>query len=1358
MSITTEPTTSKLSAADKKTLLAKRLRRKQQQADKTTGIPRRASLSPVPLSYTQEGVWYLEQLQPDTATYNMPFAWRVRGTLDVTALDKSLNRLVQRHESLRTHFEMIDSHPRQIISPDLTLTLCQVDLQTLAETERESRAISLVHEEAYTPFDLTQAPLLRATLLCLAPEDHILMLTLHHIVGDGWSFGLLQRDLAAFYNAFVAEQPAPTLPDLPIQYADFALWQRQRLEGNDANQHLSYWRQQLEGAPPVIELPTDYARPATQKYEGERVSVTLPPSLSLALKKLSQQENVTLFMTLLTGFKILLRRLTGQDDIVVGTPMVNRNRVEIEHLIGYFLNNLVLRTDLSGDLTFRSLLQRVRNTSLDAYSHQDYPFEKLVQDLAPERDLSHTPLFQVFFNMFNAFENSDLELSGVTIEPIKRSETDSRSKFDMTLYLREQNEKIHLNLVYSTSLFRRERMVEMMAQYQHLLAQIVSDPDRPISAYSLVTPAARPQLPDPTTPMPEPPQPLVTDLVAAWAEKTPQQTAVRQGDQSWSYREVVDRADTIARSLTALGVASGDVVAIYAPRQFGLIVSMMATLSSGGVFILIDPFLPDERKRTLVQEAQAKWLISVQADPDKPLDEGWLAEDQKIVGRLRLEGLTGQALDGPAVDPAALTLPTVSEADPAYIFFTSGSTGTPKGILGCHKGLSHFVRWQGEQFEVGPDDRVAQLIGLSFDAILRDVFLPLTRGATLCLPDAEGLHLAEPLAWFEEAAITILHTVPALAQTWLATADADVRLPDLRCAFFSGEPLTDSLVKQWRDLFPHSQVVNLYGPTETTMVKCYYPIPDAVPPGVQAAGYPMPQTQALVLADNHRLCGLNEPGEIVLRTPFRTLGYINAPEEATKQFRPNPFRDDPADLFYYTGDLGCYQPDGTLAILGRMDDQVKVRGVRIELGEIIAALAQHPTVQANTVIARKDEQGQNYLVAYVVPTAGATVDVSAWRTYLSDTLTPAMVPTAFVTLERLPLLPTGKVDRRQLPEPAFNSTGSENGFVAPKGPVEEKLAKIWRDLLNIEQVGSHDNFFEVGGHSLLAMRLLKQIEQTFGQKIPLTLLFQAPTIAQLAESFEEQQEAPPGQTSVVPIRAAGTKPPIFGLPGNMGNVFTDLKDLGRHLDPSHPFYGLQDGPHNPTKIEDHAAHYLAEMRRVQPTGPYFLIGICTGGLLAFEMAQQLRAQAQSVALLALVEPAQLFPSKLKSYRWIMRYFVNQAVHRLSDMEGSLSQLRQASDNTYRELKKKVVGNSVAARRYNIRPYAGRLDLYLTAETLKSPNNPRIEWKNWATEVYIHQIPGTHISITGTHTEVDAAHMNALAKTLNERLLNIQPKC
>jgi amino acid adenylation domain-containing protein len=996
-----------------------------------------------------------------------------------------------------------------------------IDLGKLPEVERDDEARRLAWQQNQRPFDLTQGPLLRSTLLQLHADRYVLALTLHHIIADGWSMRVLFRELEALYNAYVAGAPAP-LPALSIHYADYAHWQRQWLQGDALTSHLSYWKTQLADIPAGLELPTDWPRAALQTHRGARLVAVLAEPLTEALKVLSRQAGATLFMTLLAAFKTLLHRSTAQEHIVVGTPMAGRNRVELEGLIGCFLNTLVLHTDLSDDPTFREALHRVREVTLGAFTHQELPFEKLVEMLEPERDLRQNPLFQIFFNMLN-LEANDLHLTGMTAAPFVASEP--ASKFDMTLYVSERQSTLHVQCVYNAELFSEARMHEMLAQFRELLRQVVEDPDRRLSSYSLVTAEARAVLPDPHVRLPEPYYEPVTHWFMHCAQRAPSHVAVVHGTHLWPYETLAQRAEALARTLIGRGLTRQEVVAVRVPPSFGMVVSMLGVLMSGGVFLLIDPDLPSERQQLVWREAQARYLIetagSASADAGLAMLPG--------LERLTLDATTGR-LEAAAVGMDGAHLPRLAPDDAAYIFFTSGSTGVPKGVLGCHKGLSHFVHWQADTFDVGPDDRVAQLTRLSFDPVLRDVFLPLTRGATLCIPDTYGaLGPHDLVRWLAQERITIVHTVPTLAQSWLTDMPGDVPCPDLRRVFFSGEALTDTLVHRWRARFPGCDVVNLYGPTETTMVKGFYKVPQDLRPGVQPIGSPIPQTQLLVFTPHRQLCGIGEPGEIVIRTPFRSLGYVNASDQDQQRFAVHPLSHDPQDVVYYTGDRGRYRPDGTLEIMGRLDDQVKIRGVRVEPGEVTATLSHHPAVQACAVVARKQATGQNGLVAYVVPTTPGGIRESALRSYLVEHLPLVMLPAVFVVLDALPLTATGKVDLQALPEPEPVTSGHTAAYVPPQSALEQTLAEIWAELLGIERVGGDDNFFALGGHSLLATQVVSRVRHQVNVDVPLRTLFQVPTLAALAEQIEvlRQTASRASEPPLTPVPRDGAVPLSF---------------------------------------------------------------------------------------------------------------------------------------------------------------------------------------------------------------------------------------
>jgi amino acid adenylation domain-containing protein len=1075
----------------------------------------------LPLSLMQERLWFLDQLNPGNTSYNMPSAVQLRGPLDVDALGRSFQALVERHETLRTVFRSVEGQPRQAIIDRLDVDLPVIDLTDIGDDRREAEVGYRAEIQARTPFDLANGPLFRIELLRLGETEHVLLVTLHHIVSDGWSQNVLVQEVAVLYEAFSQGRPSPLEP-LDIQYADYAVWQRGYLEGEPLERQLAYWKEQLAGAPASLNLPTDRPRPAVQSHRGASEATQISGELSDALREVSRRQGATLFMTLLAAFKVLLSRLSGQEDISVGTPIAGRSRKEIEGLIGFFLNTLVLRTDLSEYDTFKDLLGGVREVALEAYTHQDIPFEMLVKELQPNRDLSRTPLFQVLFNMLN-FQQPSIRTGDLELESLSTFETES--KFDLSFYISEAEDQIHLTLVYNTDLFDRDRIVELLDQYRFLLDQIARDPEAAIASYSLVHEADL-RLPDPALPLDEPRYEPVTELFATCARTAPDSLAVCQGDRACSYKDLRHRAETLARTLVAAGVGRGDVVALTGPKSPGLIAAMLATFASGGVLLPIDVRLPIERKRLMLREAGADHLLFVSGTPG---DDEWFQQDRHLnVLTVDPDSMRCER-EANHVDGVEPQLPILEPDDVAYIFFTSGSTSTPKGLLGCHKGLSHFVRWQGETFEIGPGDRVAQLMGISFDAMLRDVFLPLTRGATLHLPEVQDAHDYIPvdvLRWMQARRITVVHTVPAMAQTWLAIVSEDIALPDLRWTFFSGEPLTAALLNRWRQVTAGSgRVVNMYGPTETTMIKCYYIVPEHIDWSTAPAGRAMLQTQALIMAGDYRLCGIGEVGEIVIRTPFRTLGYINAPEEQEKRFVPNPYRADPTDLLYRTGDRGRYRLDGQLEILGREDDQVKIHGVRVEPSEITATLAQHPDVESCHVAAWSDAAGEKYLAAYIVGRMPGQVDLAALRAYLQARLPAALVPTAYIPMPALPLTASGKINRRALPEPQTAGQVSHRTYVSPRTPTEEFLAEIWCEVLRVDQVGVHDSFFELGGHSLLAVRVISRVRSLFDVEVPLRDLFEAPTIDGLAKRIQVARDQgrmvrPP----IVPVPRDGQLP------------------------------------------------------------------------------------------------------------------------------------------------------------------------------------------------------------------------------------------
>ncbi|MDI1475044.1 non-ribosomal peptide synthetase [Polyangium sp. y55x31] len=1158
-------------------------------------IPKALRDGPLPLSHAQERIWFLSKLEEDSTAYNMPLRLRLLGDLDTAALEKSLREIVRRHEILRTKFVAMDGEPRQVIGP----------------TEFFLPAVDVAARGSALPFRLDEEPPFRAHLQRISKAEHVLSIDMHHIVSDGLSTGVLLGELTALYAAFREDKPSP-LSDLPIQYADFAVWQRAHLSNEAMEGKLASLVRALGGAPPVLSLPQDFPRTARKASAGGSVSHSLGPELSRSVKSLARRNDTTVFVVLLAVFGLELSRWSGEEELVIGTPVAGRSHVELEPLIGLFLNMVALRIDVSGNPSFEGLLGRVRRVAQEGVANQDVPFEKLVAALSPTRHLNHHPVFQVVFNMVPA-EGAPFELPGLRV--VEETACPSvESKYDLTLYAVDLEGAIELCAVYDAELFAADRIQHLLDQYEHLLLQVCDEPARSIDAYSLITERARSILPDLQAALPEPHHAPVPSLFSEWVERTPDNVALVRGAEAWTYRDLAQKAATISNALVELGVRQSDIVAIRGGKSFGLVASMLGVLDAGGAFLLLDPGLPRSRLAAMLEASGAKYAISLTAEDDEVR-----GLSSNIIREIRVDPRHG--LDGHSTTQVALGTRAIQPNAAAYVFFTSGTTGVPKGVLGVHKSLSHFLQWERKLLGVGRGDRVAQLIALSFDAVLRDIFLPLTSGGSLSLHTDDGLMDGRRFAeWLERDRITLIHTVPSVAETWLSDMADRRAIESLRCIVLAGEPLRDVLIRRLREAFPKAKIMNFYGATETTMTKFFFEVPDRPVTGVQPIGHPMPETQGLVLRNGH-LCGIGEAGEIVIRTPFRTNGYINGSEAERRRFSPNPYRDDPEDLLYFTGDVGRYRPDGTISIFGRRDEQVKIRGVRVELRAIEAALSQHPDVE-RVAVTTFGEGMQKQIVAYVVgrreegSALSAAPTAAALRHFMRSMVPDYMIPSAFVALDTLPLNTSGKVDRRALPPPAL-ATAPRQKYVPPRSFHEQKCLEIWESVLDVAPMGVRDDFFDLGGHSLLAVRLMAKVEDAFGKRLPLSAIFQHPTVeamTQLLASFDESH----GWAPLVAIQPGGKRRPLFCVPGLGGNV-VGFHGLAKHLGPDLPVHGLQtvglDGVTRPySTIEEVVDRYITEIRAVSPRGPYRLCGHSWGGRVAFAMAQALVRAGEKVNL------------------------------------------------------------------------------------------------------------------------------------------------
>ncbi len=1079
---------------EQRALFEMRLKQKNLQVKKSTSIFKRTASDILYLSLTQERLWLLHQLQPDTPLYNESSLLHLTGILNTPALEKSINEIIKRHEILRTSFQIVDEQTLQVISPNLTFTLTTIELDTYSE----AKVNQIVTEKARQAFDLAQAPLLRGTLIRLSEQEHILLLTKHHIISDGWSWQIFFRELAALYQGFCQDNSA-NLPELPIQYADFALWQRQYL--NDKSHHLTYWKQQLKDAPPILHLPTDYTRPAQQSFQGARATIIIPQAIADALKSFSQQEGVTLFMVLLAAFKTLLYRYTGQTDLLVGTPVANRTHSEIENLLGCFVNTLVLRTDVSGEPSFRELVKRVRDTALAAYTHQDFPFEQLVKELQPERTLSHTPLFQVMF-VFQDAPMLALQLPNLTLAPLMID--NGTAKFDLTLYVEDTKQGLIGFLEYNSELFHADTINRMVGHFQTLLESIVANCDRSISKLPLLTPTEQHQLlvefnQNSFEISHSQLEQCLHHLIEAQVEKTPDAIAVTFADKKLTYRELNNRANQLAHYLQLLGVQAEERVCICLERSLEMVVGLLGILKSGGAYVPVDPNYPLERLAFLLEDSQAPLLLTQQEILTKlPTYQGQaicLDTDWENIAQYSKDNLNTK------ITPDNL----------AYIIYTSGSTGKPKGAMNTHRGICNRLLWMQQAYQLTAIDAVLQKTPFSFDVSVWEFFWTLITGARLVIAKPEGhkdsAYLVDLIA---EENITTLHFVPAMLQVFLEAPGIE-KLQSIKRVICSGEALSFTVQKRFFDVLD-AELHNLYGPTEAAIDVTFWKCQQKSDKSIVPIGRPIANTQIYLLDFHLQPVPIGVSGELHIGGVGVARGYLNCPDLTDEKFIPNPFSSQPESRLYKTGDLARYLPDGNIEYLGRIDHQVKIRGFRIELGEIETVLCQHLAVREAVVV-----QENQSLVAYVVFHQNVAHSINELRNYLQQHLPEYMIPSAFVLLDSLPLTPNGKVDRRALPVPEQTRPELEQTFVAPRNPTEEMLVGIWVKILGIQQIGINDNFFELGGHSLLATQVISQVRKAFGLEIPLRNLFASPTIAELAKHIEKAKPKLSSVPFLVPV-------------------------------------------------------------------------------------------------------------------------------------------------------------------------------------------------------------------------------------------------
>src|SRR6266516_4756095 len=1181
-----------------------------------------------PMSLAQEGLWFLAQLEPARAASIIPLVLRLRGLLDVQALERSLHLIVQRHEALRTTFGMRQGQPVQVLAPHLALPLSLRDLRGMPEGEPEAEVLRL----ARAPFDLQQGPLLRATVLQGGAQEQLLLLSLHPLVCDGWSVGVFLRELATLYEACSNGQSS-SLPELPMQYADFARWQRERLSGGLLAESLAYWRQQLAGSPAGVDLPTARPRLPVPTVRGAAYGLRLPRALTAALKELSRQQGVTLYMSLVAAFQTLLYRYSGQEDVVLGSTTAGRRRAEVQAVIGLVENTLVLRTDLSGNPSFAELLGRVRAVILGAQGHEELPFEALVKALHPTRALGQNPLFQVRLRLAAAPPALPARWTLTRLEV----ETGT-SPFDLTLDLEDGPDGLSSRFEYSTDLFEEASIARMAGHWQTLIDGIVAEPTRRLADLPLLTEQERCQLLVEwnATQVAYRQEQGLHQLFEAQVERSPEAVAVVCEEHHLTYHELNARANQLAHYLRERGVGPETLVALLAERGIPFLISILAIFKAGGAYLPLDPHHPAARLCQVIVQSRCSIVLATTAFAPTLAQALREVPSERCPRPLYFEDVM-QASPGAENSPIG---PTPRQL--AYVIYTSGSTGLPKGAMVEQRGMLNHISAKIAALGLAATDTVAQTASQCFDISVWQFLAALVVGGRVQIyPDAVAHDPEELLAQVERHQVSILETVPSLLRALLDTHESDAAGgPDLRALRWlipTGEALPVELCRRWLSRYPHVPLLNAYGPTECSDDVTHYAIYEA-PAETSSAipiGKAIPNMRLYVLDQRLEPLPIGVRGELYLGGIGVGRGYLGDEERTAEAFVP-----EGGARLYNTGDLARYLPDGNLEFLGRLDFQVKLRGFRIELGEIEAVLSQHSAVRQAVVVVREEVPADKRLVAYVVLHKEQSATSEELKSQVMQHLPAYMVPSAFVQLERLPLTANGKLDRQGLPAAELSRSTAEDSYVAPTLLLHHQLVQIWEELLGVRPIGITDDFFEVGRDSLLAVRLFDRMAQVCGKKLPLSTLFAGATIEQLARALQgETKTKTDSRAPLVAVQAGGSRRPFFYLHGEWRGGALYSLELERYLGPDQPFYLLEPYKFEslavPPTFEAIAAAHIESLRSVQPEGPYLLGGYCNGGLLAYEMARQLHAQGQTVDLLVLMDSDAPAPK----YKWDRRIIV-----------------------------------------------------------------------------------------------------------------------
>lgn len=1283
-----------------------------------------------PLSYAQERLWFLDQLEPGSSTYNTARAFRLFGTLDKQALEAALTAIAARHDIIRTTYHAPDGIPRQVVGPQVPVELTKVDLASVADDEREDALQSHIREAFAHPFDLTSDLMLRAMLFRLTPETHVLLLVMHHIATDGWSMNILLRELATFYNAFTQGQE-PSLSSLPLRYADYAARQRAHPDGEVADREFAYWRQQLAGAPAQLAVPLDRTRDLTPSYDGERLSTSIPMLLAEEVRDLARRHGATPFMTLLAIFFVVIHRYTSQDDLCVGVPIAGRTDLDAESLVGVFVNMLVIREQLSGALPFIDFLRDVRNTCLDAYDHQSLPFERLVALLQPQRIRNRTPLFQVSFSL-QPQPTSTVPLHGLRVEC---ADVEANSaKFDLSVVLHESKRGFVVNLTYPKRLFDRCTIQRILDHFVHACRDVCAHPGqrldeiqlapRPASQSTLGTREPHSQEISGAASIPE--------AFALAATKYSDAVALQMGAESMTYGELDRASDELAAHVLTFGVPRGARIGVYLEPSLERIISYLAILKSGASYVPLDPSSPTQRTAQLIAEAELHTILTTtQLLQDVPAHHS----PHVCVDVLARSDQGSQ--------DAIPSFPRTGPEDLAYVIFTSGSTGQPKGVMIPHRGVLRLVT-DPDYVALNQDTRLLHLASPTFDASTFEIWGPLLNGGVCVLSPARVPSISELSNLIRKNAINTLW----LTSSWFNAIvdEAATILAPVRQLLVGGERLSVPHVTRALQALPNTQLVNGYGPTENTTFSCCYNIPRTLDPnaGSVPIGRPIQGDFAIILDTRQQPTAPGVPGELCVGGRGLALGYLNDAALTTERFILDPLQPTSRRLVYRTGDRVRLLPSGDLEFLGRMDRQLKIRGFRVEPGEIEHVMMQHPTVAQVYLTRRKSGNPMSSeLVAYVRAEGDHAISTADLRQFLSTRLPDYMIPSYCISVSSFPRNASGKIDEDSLPDPTETNDRTPGSFVHPETDMQKRLAVLWQAVLDRDRIGIDDNFFEIGGHSLLAVRLVAQLEAALGISLPLAILFDAPTIATLATRVETLDPSTQRST-VLPIRGAQHALPFVCVPPGGSSVY-HFSNLARYLPPEVSVYGTQplgveyaEAPQQ--SVEEMASRYIADLRQIQPDGPYYLGGRCFGAFVAFEMAQQLVRQGSEIGLLVLMDPSA--PPGLsrdaKYYAGRVSYFrrrgqLGHAV--LRHLNARIRQVRRLwlrrvlADAQERRMARMQRVHRHAQFTYKPTPYPGDV-IFLGAQEDYDPEDPRALWQLLVEgEFTLHLVPGDHRTMT-----------------------------